>query len=120
MISWHHPRNEVIYLVGVGLEDGLQLVIVELGVTVGNSHEEPHQAGEVVALDVFEEEAAPESAVRGNAGARGHQNKHCVRVLREQQDLAGGACRGHKEESSGMSCHMKISEGAKFFGGAAC
>merc|ERR1719324_1288142 len=78
-------------LVGVVLQDLLELVVVELGVRVGHAHEEPAQARELEG-GVLAEHAAPEAAVGRDAGARGHHNVYVVGVaLVQEERLADGA-----------------------------
>ena len=56
-------------LLGVLLDQHLELIVVQLGVGVGDAHEEPGQAAKLVVRHIFKEESPPERTVRGNACA---------------------------------------------------
>ena len=84
------------HLVRVGVEHLLQFIIIELGVRIGNAHEEPGQAGELVAGDVLHEHAAQVGTIGCNACAGGHHDVHRIGVARQQQDLARRACEQEK------------------------
>ncbi len=86
----------------MGLEDGLQLVVVELGVRVGDAHEEPGEAGVLVALDLLQEETPPERAVGGDPCPGRHHDDGRVFVFGQQQNLAGGSCTGQQNRGQIM------------------
>ena len=80
-------------VVGVGLLGGLELVVVEEGIAVGDTKEQPGLS--LVGIGgrgVLSEEATDETAVRGNAGAGGNHDEVGLGVLlRHEHDLASGA-----------------------------
>lgn len=84
-----HPK-----VVWVGGEDFIELIVVELGVRVGNTHEEPSQAGEFVIGDVFVKHASPEGSEWGDTGTGGDHEDDGVGVLWEEEDFACWAGHG--------------------------
>mmetsp|Transcript_13273 Transcript_13273/g.30373 ORF Transcript_13273/g.30373 Transcript_13273/m.30373 type:complete len:342 (+) Transcript_13273:116-1141(+) len=76
-------------LVRETLSHDLELVVVQLGVAVRNTHEEPRESTETEVRHVFEEHASQVRAEWRNAGSRRAHDVHAVRVLLgQEQDLA--------------------------------
>ena len=90
-------------LIGVGLGNGLDLFVVQLGIGIGHTHEQPGKAGELVRGDVLKEHAAPEGAEGGNTGTGGNHDDGGVGVFGQQQHLAGGASHGDFGAGGGIA-----------------
>ena len=90
------PRQGIVNpeLVRVGLDARLDLVIVQLGVRVGDSHEQPRESSELIVRDVLHEHPTPEGTERSNSGSGGDHDDHGIRVLREEQHLSGRPSHG--------------------------
>jgi hypothetical protein len=85
--------------------DLLPVLVIQKGVGVGHTEEQPSQALEVPACRrVFHEEAADEGAVRGDAGAGSHHDDVGSRLgLGHQHDLASGAGQHHLVAGLGVA-----------------
>mmetsp|Transcript_4934 Transcript_4934/g.19772 ORF Transcript_4934/g.19772 Transcript_4934/m.19772 type:complete len:378 (-) Transcript_4934:26-1159(-) len=109
-------RQRVVHaeLAGEALDALLDLVVVELGVRVGDAHEEPREALELPRLDVLDEEAAVVRAHGRDAGAGGDHDHGSSGVLGEEHHLAGGA--GHHHLLAGLSVAQKVGADALLLG----
>ena len=80
------------HLLWVLLGDGLELVIVELGVRVGHTHKEPCKASELVVWDVLHEHSPEVGTVGCDSGSSGNHDVHSVGLRGQQKHLSGGSC----------------------------
>lgn len=87
-------ESEVIGEAGLGI---LEFVVVEEGVGVGHSQEEPGLSlVDARGGGVLEEETADESAEGGDAGSGGHHDVIGIGIfLGHEHDLSGGSGHGH-------------------------
>ena len=101
-------RQRVVHaeLAGEALHALLDLVVVQLGVRVGDAHEEPRQPLELPRLDILDEEAAVVRAHGRDAGAGGDHDHGRGGVLGQEHHLAGGA--GHHNLRAGLSVAQKV------------
>mmetsp|Transcript_12511 Transcript_12511/g.35687 ORF Transcript_12511/g.35687 Transcript_12511/m.35687 type:complete len:361 (-) Transcript_12511:20-1102(-) len=93
-------------LVRVGLHARLDLIVVQLGVGVGDSHEQPGESSELVVRDILHEHPAPERAERSDSSSGGNHDDHGVLVLGEEQHLSGRS--GHGDLSSRCSIAKEV------------
>ena len=85
-------------LVRVVFQDLLKLIIIQLGIAVGNTHEQPAETLELVVGHILHELSPPEGSVWGNARSSGHHDEDRVLILWHQQHLASWTCnRGAKD-----------------------